>query len=104
VPGGHGGHDEGAAMTDHNYLILLQAVLRQVSERSLGEIRPENLLTELGIDSIALAEVVVRIEAEVGTIEVPMEQWLRVRSVHEVVEIMEKALADPHQKRSQKQD
>jgi acyl carrier protein len=76
-------------MTGHEYLAVVRTVVRQVSERSPDEIGFDTRIADLGIDSVEFAEVVVRIEDVLG-IEVPLAQWLRVRTVKEVLEMIER--------------
>jgi acyl carrier protein len=78
-------------MTAEERLALVRSVLREVAEPPAVHIGPETRLAELGVDSVALAEIVVRIEEEAG-IEVPPDRWLRVRDVAEVLDMIEQAL------------
>jgi acyl carrier protein len=75
-------------MTDNGYAELVERIFRSVSERPLDDIGPETRITDLGVDSVAFAEVVVQIE-EALDIEIPFGDWLRVRTVREVLEMIE---------------
>ncbi|HKR50503.1 MAG TPA: acyl carrier protein [Pseudonocardiaceae bacterium] len=75
-------------MTDHNRAALVRAIFRRVSEQPLDDIGLETRITDLGIDSITFAEIVVQIEDTLG-IEISFDRWLRVRTVQEVLDMIE---------------
>lgn len=77
-------------MTDHEYAALVASIVRQVSEKPLGDISPDTRIADLGIDSITFAEIVVQIEDALG-IDVPFGRWLRVRTVREVLDMIGEA-------------
>jgi acyl carrier protein len=76
-------------MTDTEYLALVEDAVRGVVDHPLVDIGPDTRIADLGIDSIAFAEVVVRLEEPLG-IEVPLETWLRVRTVREALELIKR--------------
>jgi len=69
---------------------LVRATFMEVSERPLPDIALETPIAELGIDSISVAEIVTRVEDELG-IEIPAPQWLRVRTLQQFIDVVEAA-------------
>ena len=69
---------------------MVRSIFREVSEKPLGEIAPETPIAELGIDSVSLAEIVGRIEDTLD-IEVPASQWLQVRTLQQVIDMIMQA-------------
>jgi len=71
-------------------LALLRGIVEQVIEKPLGELAPETPIADLGIDSVLIAEIVARIE-ETLEIEVPASQWVRVRTLRDLVDAINEA-------------
>ena len=69
---------------------LLRTIVEEVSERPLGNFDPQTPIAELGIDSVSVAEIVVRVEDALG-IEVPVSEWVRVRTMQDFVEVVDHA-------------
>lgn len=74
----------------HELIDLVRATFQEVSERPLPEIALETPIAELGIDSISVAEIVTRVEDELG-IEIPAPQWIRVRTLQQFIDVVEEA-------------
>jgi acyl carrier protein len=68
---------------------LLRQIVLEVTEKPLPEISSTVPIAELGIDSISLAEIMMRIEDSLG-IEVPATEWLRVRTIEEILNLIER--------------
>jgi acyl carrier protein len=79
-------------MTDYDHADLVRDIVRQVSKRPADDIGPDTRIADLGIDSVAFAEIVVQIEEALG-IDVPFARWLSVRTVREVLEMIDEAAA-----------
>ncbi len=82
-------------MSDHTALVA--RIVRQVADRPLDDIGPDTRIADLGIDSVTVAEVVVQIE-DTLQIEVPFARWLRVRTVREVLDMIDEATAQRAEK------
>lgn len=80
----------------HELMETLQAIFQRVSEQPLGRIDPDMSIAEMGIDSISLAEAIVHIE-DTLSIQVPVGEWLRVRTFREVMEVVMQACANQSQ-------
>jgi len=78
-------------MNEQSELIdLVRTTFMEVSERPLPDIALETPIAELGIDSISVAEIVTRVEDELG-IEIPAPQWIRVRTLQQFIDVVEAA-------------
>jgi acyl carrier protein len=74
-------------MTTFDPAVLVRTILHQVSGQPFEEIDVDTRITDLGIDSVDLGEVVARIEETVGA-DVPFGRWLTVRTVGDVITIV----------------
>jgi acyl carrier protein len=77
-------------MSDHDHTPLLQRIVAEVTDHPVGPIGPDTRITDLGIDSVTFAEVVVQIEDTLD-IDVPFARWLGVRTVREVLDMIDEA-------------
>jgi acyl carrier protein len=78
-------------MTQQQSMIdLLRSILRDVSDRPLGDIDPDTPIAQLGIDSISVAEIVVRLEDHLG-VEVAVSEWIRVQTVQDFLDVISRA-------------
>jgi acyl carrier protein len=77
-------------MTEHEHTSLVRTIFDRVSERPLDDVRPDTRITDLGIDSVTFAEIVVQIE-EALDIDVPFAQWLSVRTVQDVLDMIDES-------------
>jgi acyl carrier protein len=75
-------------MTDHDRVALVRAIFHRVSEHPLGDIGPHTRITDLGIDSVTFAEIVVQIEEELD-VDISFGRWLRVRTVQELLDMID---------------
>lgn len=75
-------------MTGHDRTALLRELIEQVIERPVGDIGPDTLITNLGVDSVAFAEIVVQIEDGLG-IDIPFARWLSARTVRDVLTMID---------------
>jgi acyl carrier protein len=78
-------------MTGQQDLVeLLRSIIRDVSERPLSEIDLHTPVAELGIDSVLVAEIVVRIEDTLG-IELSAAQWMSARTLQDFINLIQDA-------------
>jgi acyl carrier protein len=75
-------------LDEHPLLPLLREIVLAVTEKPVTDISPTDAISELGIDSISVAEILVRIEDALA-IEIPAIQWLQVRTLQEMLELMD---------------
>lgn len=65
-------------------------IASEVTERPVLDLPLDAEIRSLGVDSIALAEIVARIE-DTFAIEVPATTWLSVRTLRELLEVVARA-------------
>lgn len=78
-------------LTQHS-LEQLRAIAAAVLERPVPPLSVETEIRALGVDSIALAEIIARLEDELA-IEVPAATWLSMKTLGDLVTIVERARA-----------
>jgi acyl carrier protein len=75
-------------------LELVRGIVVSALERPLPELSPKTTLADAGVDSVTVAEIVVGIEEKLG-IEIPAEQWVRVRTFDDLVTAIALARQNP---------
>lgn len=75
-------------MTGHDQTALLRELIEEVTERPVGDIGPDTRITDLGVDSVAFAEIVVQIEDGLD-IDIPFARWLSARTVRDVLAMID---------------
>jgi acyl carrier protein len=75
-------------MDEHPLLPLLREIVLDVTGKSAPAISLTDDLSELGIDSVSVAEIVMRVE-DALEIEIPANEWLGVRSLQGIIELVE---------------
>jgi acyl carrier protein len=71
-------------------MALLRGIVLEVAEKPIPEVTGDMQIAELGLDSISVAEIVVRLEDRLG-VEIPATQWLRARTLQDIIDIIEQA-------------
>jgi acyl carrier protein len=88
------GCEKGEIMTDLE--VLVQRAISKICEIDADRVRPDARLVDLGVDSLAAAEVLVELEIALGR-ELPVDVLRRLDSAHTVRAIateLETALGD----------
>jgi acyl carrier protein len=67
-----------------------RGIAAEVTERPVPHVSLDTDIRSLGIDSIALAEIVARVE-DVFAIDVPATTWLGVKTLRELLDVVERA-------------
>jgi acyl carrier protein len=80
-------------MIDDDELELIRAIVQRITNTRLDHIDRETRISDLGIDSLLLAEVVVEIE-ETLAIEIEFGRWLGVRTVGDLLRMIDESV--PH--------
>jgi acyl carrier protein len=75
-------------MDEHPLLPLLRKIVLDVTGKSAPAISLTDDLSELGIDSVSVAEIVMRVE-DALEIEIAANEWLGVRSLQGIIELVE---------------
>jgi acyl carrier protein len=65
-------------------------IASEVIERPVPDLSLDTEIRSLGVDSIALAEIVARVE-DTFAIDVPATTWLSVRTLRELLDIVARA-------------
>lgn len=73
---------------DPEFATVLRDIMTKISSRDVGEFRASQSLTELGLDSVSLAEVIVMLEDEfnVSLDQREIEQIDSFGQLHELVQ------------------
>jgi acyl carrier protein len=74
-------------MDEHPLLPLLKEIVLDVTGKPLPAISQTDALSELGIDSVTVAEIVMRLE-DALTIEIPATQWVEARTLQDILELV----------------
>ena len=76
-------------MTDTNQLLgLFKTVAARVDRRELSNVTPESVITELGIDSLSMMQIVGEMETELG-IMIPDEDLVELVTVGDLCKKIE---------------
>jgi acyl carrier protein len=70
----------------------VRGIAAEVTERPVPPVSLDTEIRSLGVDSIALAEIVARLEDELG-IDVPAAAWLGVKTLRDLLDVMERVRA-----------
>ena len=70
---------------------LFQKTAAEIEPRDYGHVTENDVVSNLGIDSLGLSELVGAMEEELG-IRIPEEQLSGVRTVKQLFELVEKGL------------
>jgi acyl carrier protein len=70
----------------------VRCITAEVTERPVPVITVDTEIRSLGVDSIALAEIIARVEDELG-IDVPAAAWLAVKTLRDLLDVVERARA-----------
>jgi acyl carrier protein len=65
-------------------LTLFKAVAQRVDKREFSHVTPESVITELGIDSLSMMQIVGEMETELG-IMIPDEDLVELITVGDLV-------------------
>lgn len=69
---------------------IFRDIAAEVTERPVPQASLDTEIRSLGIDSIALAEIVARVE-DLFAIDVPATTWLGVRTLGELLDVVNRA-------------
>jgi acyl carrier protein len=72
-------------------LTLFKAVAARIDKRQFDHVTPDSVITELGIDSLSMMQIVGEMETELG-IMIPDEDLVELRTVGDLVEKIEQRL------------
>jgi acyl carrier protein len=76
-------------MADHKDLLsLFKSIASRVDKRSFDDVTPQSVITELGIDSLSMMQIVGEMETELGVM-IPDEDLVDLRTVGDLVSKIE---------------
>jgi len=79
-------------MNQQNLVSLVERIAAELGLDSTTRIQLDSVITELGIDSLAMAQIVLELEAALG-VTIPDDALLDVVTVEDLVRIVEVQLA-----------
>ena len=78
-------------MSDKNLLSMFQAVAARIDKRAFDHVTSESVITELGIDSLSMMQIVGEMETELGVM-IPDEDLVELKTVGDLVKKIEARL------------
>ena len=80
-------------MSDKKDLLsMFRAVAAKIDKRQFDHVTTESVITELGIDSLSMMQIVGEMETELGVM-IPDEDLVELRTVGDLVKKIENRLA-----------
>jgi acyl carrier protein len=80
------------AMTQHELIAMFRQVAAEVDKRPYDRVAPDSVLSELGIDSLSMMQIVGELESRLN-ISIPDEALAELLTVSDLVEVVENRLA-----------
>lgn len=78
-------------MSEKNVLELFKSVAARVDKKDFSKVNRGSVITELGIDSLSMMQIVGELETELGVM-LPDEELVDIRTVGELCDKVEKRL------------
>ena len=75
-------------MSNQDLLATFKTIAARVDKRAFDHITRESVITELGIDSLSLMQIVGEMESELGVM-IPDEDLVEIRTVGDLVKKVE---------------
>jgi acyl carrier protein len=79
-------------MADKDLLLLFQTVAERVDKKSFNEVTRESVITDLGVDSLSMMQIVGEMETELE-IQIPDEDLVEIVTVGDLCAKVENRLA-----------
>ena len=77
------------ALNRTELLALFRTTATEVVERDFGDIREDAVITDLGIDSLGMMEIISTLE-RTAKVHIPNDQLETIRTVKDLLEVVEK--------------
>ena len=71
-----------------------QRIASEVTERTLPSLAGETVIANLGIDSLAMLEIVAAMERELK-VQLPDDQLVGIQTIDDLVKLLQRRLAPP---------
>ncbi|MDW8245003.1 MAG: phosphopantetheine-binding protein [Sandaracinaceae bacterium] len=78
-----------ANMTRGELIALFKKMASEIAERDFSHVSEDHKIAELGIDSLAMLELVGAMERELG-VQIPDEQLVGIQTVRHLIDIVER--------------
>jgi acyl carrier protein len=78
-------------ITNDQMISTFRKVASEVAEREFPEMRGETVIADLGIDSLAMLEIVGAMEREFK-IQIPDDQLVGIQTINDLVSLLQKRL------------
>ena len=78
-------------MDKKNLLQMFKTVAARVDKREFPNVTAESVITELGIDSLSMMQIVGEMESRLGVL-VPDDQLVKLVTVNDLIGVVEKRL------------
>jgi acyl carrier protein len=75
-------------MSNKDLLVMFKTVAARVDKRGFDHVTRESVITELGIDSLSMMQIVGEMETELGVM-IPDEDLVEIRTVGDLVQKVE---------------
>ena len=75
-------------MSNKDLLVMFKTVAARVDKRGFDHVTRESVITELGIDSLSMMQIVGEMETELGVM-IPDEDLVEIRTVGDLVRKVE---------------
>lgn len=79
-------------MADKDLLLLFQTVAERVDKKSFTEVTRESVITDLGVDSLSMMQIVGEMETELD-IQIPDEDLVEIVTVGDLCAKVENRLS-----------
>ena len=78
-------------MTRPEIITLFKTMASEIAEKDLGNLAEDSVIADLGLDSLAMLELVGAMERELK-IQVPDDQLVGISTVRQLVDLLEKRI------------
>ena len=78
-------------MADHNLLETFKTVAERVDKKSFSDVTRESVITDLGIDSLSMMQIVGEMETELD-LQIPDEDLVEIVTVGDLCTKIEKRI------------
>lgn len=76
-------------MTRPELISTFQRMASEIAEKDFGDVSEDAKISQLGIDSLGLLELVGSMERELG-VQIPDEQLVGIQTVRQLLDLVEK--------------
>lgn len=74
-------------------LALFQKMASEVAEKDLSGLEESSIIADIGVDSLAMLEIVGEMERELG-VQIPDDELVGIETVHQLLNLVEKRVAN----------